>query len=448
MPRFISTILVIVAILIPANTSAQSGDATWLNNMGGLESGIGRSWMAPITFTGIHTVQELNAEGTPISETTWREEASSTPVISEKMQTQLVSALIFEYDTTENAEHGIDLFYEAQLDQISRDPRSPATNEFDADDLGDTVYGSEGTYEVENFDGTAGEWAVVYLLVQQDNLVYQVFGQYLPGNHIDLATGVARQMIEADPGSEDPMYDMNGKSTGGLWEKLNAVDIAMPEESTVADLQVYPPADDAVMGDSVVVPQIDLENLQAVPGLQGSWHVIYAPDDSGVMTATPNVIPDGVFNIELWVMEFDDPTFATATAISMSNSLMEPLGIVSSEGGGIDTSGITMVNSGFVRDRSIPEGDAATVVVADGTTVYAARVYANGPAPTPVARDLVQGMIAAEPGDAAESVSGNDASGGVWDVFPQPGDDRLHGLEPVSVRFTEPSLEPMSTPVG
>ena len=159
-------------------------------------------------------------------------------------------------------------------------------------------------------------------------------------------------------------------------------------------------------------------------------------------------IPDGVFNIELWVMEFDDPTFATATAISMSNSLMEPLGIVSSEGGGIDTSGITMVNSGFVRDRSIPEGDAATVVVADGSTVYAARVYANGPAPTPVARDLVQGMIAAEPGDDAESVSGNDASGGVWDVFPQSGDDLLHGLEPVSVRFTEPRLEPMSTPVG
>ena len=166
------------------------------------------------------------------------------------------------------------------------------------------------------------------------------------------------------------------------------------------------------------------------------------------MTATPDAIPTGVFNIELWVMEFEDATFATATALSMDEALSEPLGVVTGEGGALDSSGITLVNSGFVRDRSLPEGDAATVVTANGSTVYAARVYANGPAPTPLATDLFASMIATEPGDDPETVSGNAASGGMWDVFPQPGDEQLHGLEPTIVRFAEPSTEPMSTPVG
>lgn len=448
MPRFIATIAIVLAIVIPTSTFAQSGDATWLNNMEGLETGIGRSWMAPITSELVETHTEFNAEGTPISEISMRTGPSSTPVVSDEMQTQMASALIYQYDSAENAKQGFELFHQAQLDQISRDPRNPATNEFEPKLDVNIAVGNEGTYDVPNIDGDTSEMAAVYILVQDDDLIYQVFGVFLPGNHIELATEIAGQMIEADAGSDEPVYDMNGASTGGLWEKLNAIQIAMPEESTVSDLQVYPPADDAVMGDSVVVPQIDLDNLQAVPGLEGSWHITYAPDKSGVLMATPDAIPEGVFNIELWVIEFEDATHATAAAISMSNSLIEPLGIVSGEGGGIDTSGITMVNTGFVRDRAIPEGDAATVVVADGSTLYAARVYANGPAPTPVARDLVESIIEAEPGDAPESVSGSDAAGGMWDVFPQAGDEMLYGLEPVIVRYTEPSTEPMSTPVG
>lgn len=448
MSRFISTIILIVTILIPASSHAQSGDATWLNNMEGLETGIGRSWMAPITFTTEHTLQELNAEGTPTSETSWREEPSATPTLTDEMQTSMLSALIYQYDSSENAEKGIELFHEAQLDQISRDPRNPATNEFEPDLDADVALGNEGSYEVPNTDGGTTEMAVVYLLVQDGELIYQVFGVFLPGNHTEIATNIAQLMISAEIGSSDPTYDMNGESTGGLWEKLNTIEIAMPDESTVADLQVYPPAGDAVMGDSVAVPQIDLANLQAVPGLVGSWHTTYAPADTGVMLATPNVIPDGVFNIELWVIEFENSTHATAAAISMSNTLIEPLGIVTSEGGGLDNSGITLVNSGFVRERSIPEGDAATVVKANGSTLYAARVYSNGPAPTPLAKDLITGMVAAEPGESPESVSGTDASGGMWNVFPQAGDDLLHGLEPTIVTYAEPSAEPDSTPVG
>lgn len=448
MPKLIATFAIIFSLFIPTGAFGQSGDATWLDNMDGLETGIGRSWTAPVTFEEVETHTDFNEEGTPVSEISLHTGPSSTPVVTDTMQTQMLSALIYQYDSTENAARGIELFHEAQLEQISRDPRNPATNEFEPDIDGNVAFGNEGTYDVPNMDGSSSEMAVVYILAQDGDLIYQVFGVFLPGDHIELATGVAEQMMTAAPGEDAPMYDIDGESTGGLWEKLNAIEIAMPDESTVADLHVYPPPDDAVMGDSVVVPPVDLDNLQAIPGMTGSWHITYAPGDSGVLMSTPNVIPEGVFNIELWVLEFEDATHATATAISMSNSLIEPLGIVSGEGGDIGSGRLTMVNTGFVRERSIPEGDAATVVTADGSTLYAARVYANGPAPTPLARDLIEGMIAAEPGDTAESVSGNDASGGMWDIFPQPGDELLHGLEPAVVRFAEPSSEPDSTPVG
>lgn len=444
--RILTTIL-ILALALPAGVRAQSGDATWLNNMDGLEVGIGRSWMAPIIWVEESLYTEVNEDGTPTLEVMTRNEPSSTPIVTSEMQTQMLSALIFEFDSAEHAERGLEQFNEAQLDQISRDPRNPATNEF-SPDLGDIAYGNEGIYDVENLDGTSSESAVVYLLVQDGNLIYQVFGVFLPGTHIELATGIAEQMLEAEIGDTEPIYDMTGESTGGLWEKLNAIEIAMPDDSTIADLEIFPPADDAVMGDSVVMPMIDLDNLMTTPGISGSWHITYAPAESGVLIATPNVIPDGVFNIELWVMEFDDATSATASAISLSNTLIEPLGIVTGEGGGFDDQGITIVSTGFVRDRAIPEGDAAVVVVAEGSTLYAARVYANGPAPTPLARDLVESMIAAEAGDVPESVDGTDASGGIWEIFPQSGDEILHGLEPVVVRHEDPSLVPVSTPVG
>ena len=407
--------------------------------MDGLEPGIGRSWSAPLIFEEVETHTTFNAEGTPVSEISMQTGPASTPVVTDAMQTQMLSALIYEYDSEENASKGIERFHTAQLEQISRDPRNPATNEFEPDLDADAAFGNEGTYEVEEFDGTTNELAVVYVLVQDGVLIYQVFGVFLPGNHVDIATEVARTMITAEAGAEAPTYDMNGQSSGGLWEKLNAVELAMPDDSMVMDLEIYPPADDAVMGDSVVMPEIDLNNLAAVPGMANSWHITYAPAESGVMVSTPNVLPDGVFNIELWMMEFDDSTHATAAAISLNATLTEPLGIVSTEGGGFasgDRQGLTMVNSGFVRDRAIPEGDAAVIVVAEGSTVYAARVYSNGPAPTPLAHELIDVLIGAERGDEE-----------VWDVFPQSGDELLHGLEPVIVRHEDPE-NLVSTPVG
>lgn len=449
MRRTVVSIVAMLALLIPGTGVAQSGDATWLNNQDGLQTAIGRSWMAPVVFTSESTLTEFNEAGTPVSEVSWSEEPSSTPVVTDEMQTQMLSALIYEFDSADNAADALDVFNSEQLEQLKRDLRAPATNEFDPG-LGDKAYGHEGVYEPIDFEGESSEWAIVYVLVQHDNLIYQIFGQFVPGNHTEIATGVAENMLQADAGDADPVYDMAGNSTGGLWEKLNAVQIAMPPESTVADLEIYPPADDAVMGDSVMVPQIDLANLAAVPGLDGSWHVTYGPADSGTPAATPAGVPHGVFNIELWVMEFADPTHATAAAFSLNNTLIEPLGIVSGGSGSFgdgDSQHLTMENTGFVRDRSLPEGDAAVVIVADGSTLYAARVYANELAPTPIARNLVDSMMSASVDDELEA-NNESGTGGMWQRFPHAGSDELRGLEPIVIRYDDPSQQPVATPAG
>lgn len=442
--------MLVCLLALPMQTHAQSGDASWLNNLDGLDVAIGRSWMAPVVFETESTTTDYNDQGTAVSEVTTRNGPESTPMVSDAMQTQTLSALLYQFDTAENAERGLEMLNEAQTEQLRRDPRSPATNEV-TPDLGDNAYGYEGVYEAEGPSSAWLEFAVVNLLVQDGPVVYQVFGQFLLGQHVEIATDVIADLIAADAGNAEPVYDMNGASTGGLWEKLNAVELAMPEGSTIYDLEIYPPADDAVMGDSVVVPEIDLDTLGDVPGISGSWHVAFGKDQSATPVATPSAAHSGPFSIELWVMEFEDPTYASAAAYSLNSVLTEPLGIVNIEAGGFissDESGIIMVNTGFVRDSSLPEGDAAVVVQATGSTVYVARVYTNESAPTPIAKALVADLQTTPAGDDEESIDGISYSGGVWDRFPQPGSEQLHGLEPILVRHDDGTGEPAATPTS
>lgn len=446
----ILTIILVFFLLFPVGVAGQSGDASWLNNHEGLETAIGRSWMAPISFTTTSTLTEFNADGTPVLEQTTQSTPESTPIQSNQYETLMLSALIYEFDSADNAEAGLKLFTAETEEQIRRDPRSPAIHVF-TPDLGDTAIGHQGELEIEGIDGELQTLAVVYVLVQHDNLIYQVFGQFVPGSHIELATGVAASMLNAETGTDEPIYDANGASTGGLWEKLNAVDIPMPAESTVTDLEIYPPGEDAVRGDSVVVPEIDLAHVAEIPGLTNSWHIRYAPEDTGTPAATPSAAPAGAFNIELWVMEFSDPTSATAAAFSLGPALTQPLAIMNSSFKAEDDGSsprVTMENVGFVQDRSLPEGEAAVIIVVEGSTVYAARVYTGDSAPMPIARELISRLIETDAGSDDETVSGTTAQGGRWQKFPQAGDVILHSLEPTLIRHDEPGSIPAATPAG
>lgn len=447
MRRHLATILVTLTLITSLFTSAyaQSGDATWLNNLDGLQTAIGRSWTAPIDWSTTTSVTDINDAGTPIGKTT----SSSIPVTDAGDAIVTLSALVYEFDTPENAANGLKLLDADQVQQLERDPRAPAVNEFSPEELGDLAYGHEGTYEVAMPDGSTLELAVVYLMVQDGNFVYQVFGQFRAGDHVTISTDVVTQMIAAEPGEAEAVYDMNGASTGGLWEKLNAVTLDLAEGSAVYDLEIYPVADDAVMGSSVIVPQVDLNELAAVPGLSSSWYAAYESHALTELAGTP-AAADGVFNIELWILEFDNATDATAAAFSLNESLNAPLGIVTTEGSGFgdgETTGLTFVNSGFVRDNALPAGDAATVIALDGTTIYAARVYANGPAPTRIAQDLVAAMQATEagPNNTAEP---NLASGGMWEKFPESGSEAVYGLELTTQEIITPEATPAGTPRG
>ncbi len=447
--RFITTLLACLLVL-PTSTAAQSGDASWLESLDGLDLAIGRSWMAPLEFETESVTTDFNEEGTPVSQVVTRTTPESTPERSGEMHTLTLSALIYQFDSPAHAADGMEQMHAAQVDQWDRDPRSPQMDDFDTGDLGDAAIGLQGIYTSEGMPGEETELAIVMLFVQDDTMVYQVFGQFIPGNHTDITTGVVRDMLAADVGTDDPMYDMNGGSTGGVWEKLNAVNLVMPPGSDVFDLEIYPVSEDAVQGDSVVVPQIDLDNLGDVPGLVGSWYIAYAPVLTGTPAATPVVGPTGAFSIELWVMEFEDPTHASAAMFSLNAALTEPLGIVSAGSGSItsdDADSFTMVSTGFVRDTSLPEGDAAVAVSAQGTTVYAARVYTRDLAPTPLAEELV-GHLQGTPPDSSEAADTELVpSDDRWDYFPQAGDDLLHGLVPVVVRHDTPSGPP-ATPAG
>jgi hypothetical protein len=134
---------------------------------------------------------------------------------------------------------------------------------------------------------------------------------------------------------------------------------------------------------------------------------------------------------------------------SLNATLTEPLGIVGTEGRGFsgEAGGITLVNTGFVRDNSLPEGDAAVVVSAQGTTVYAARVYTRDLAPTPVAENLVLQLQGTPPGNSEAADTELVPSDDRWDYFPKAGDDVLYGLVPVVVRHDSPSGPP-ATPAG
>ena len=450
MRRYLVTLLAAFALLMPAQAGAQSGDASWLDSIEGLDLAIGRSWMAPVVFETESVTTDFNDQGTPIAQVTTLSTPESTPVITDAMQTFTLSALIYQFDSPEHAAEGLEVLNAEQLEQLERDPRSPATNEFDPGDLGDAAYAYEGIYDNDATLGGWSEFAVVILWVQDGDTVYQVFGQFLPGDHADIATKVVSDMLTADAGAAEPVFDMNGGSRGGLWEKLNAVDLAMPAGSTVYDLEIYPVSDDAVMGDSVVVPEVDLDNLGMLPGSIGSWHIAYGAESSGTPAATPVVTTTDVFSIELWVLEFKDPTHASAAAYALNATLTELLGIVYTEGMGFssdDGDGLTLVSTGFVRDKSLPEGDAAVMVSATGTTVYAARVYSRETAPTPMARDAVTALQATPAGSGEEQIDGLSATGGAWDRFPQAGDPLLRDLVPVQVRYDPPAAAP-ATPAG
>jgi hypothetical protein len=448
--RFITTLLICL-LALPTGATAQSGDASWLESLDGLDLAIGRSWMAPLEFETESATTDFNEEGTPVSQVVTRSTPESTPVRTEEIRTLTLSALIYQFDSLEHASDGMQQMHAAQMDQWERDPRSPDMEAFDTGGLGDDAVGAEGIYTSDGMPGTVSELAIVMLFVQDDTTVYQVFGQFLPGDHTEIATDVVRDMLAAEASDEEPVFDMDGGSTGGLWEKLNAVNLAMPEGSTVFDLEIYPVSDDAVQGDSVMVPEIDLNNLGDVPGIVGSWYIAYAPATSGTPAATPVTNTTGAFSIELWVMEFEDPTHASAALFSLNATLTEPLGIVGSEGSSFSdadgNAGMTLVNTGFVRDSALHAYHNGGIAFGQGTTLYAARVYTRDLAPTPVAKNLVMHLRGIPPGTSeaadTELVPSNDP----WDYFPQAGDEMLYGLASVIVRHDSP-LGPPATPVG
>lgn len=447
MRRLLITLSMLIGLVSPALVHAQAGDASPLQQMEGLESAIGRSWMPGLVTTELSTETEYNDQGTPVWEISSRSEPASTPVVLPEHQTLMLSVFVYQFDSEANAAAGLDALNNMQLEQHRRDPRSPAINEFDPG-VGDASHGWQGEFEVERIgDKDATRLSVVYLMVQDGDLVYQLFGQFLPGNEIEIATGVMKDMIATEVGTADPVFAEDGSSTGGLWEKLNAVNVSFPEQGlNVFDLQIWPMDENAVRAGSVQVPVIDLEHLGEVPGLVEGWYARYGQAPAATATPTGEA-PEGLYHVDVWVLEFDSSDAAIAAAISIQAPIIEPLGIIAS-GSGVEYAEdqaptMTMEGTGFVKDRSLPEGDASYAIVVDENTVYVTRVYANGPATDAIAQDVIQ-YLRGVPASVATPVGQtmtDDGSG----RLPASESDVVHGLTVLEQRHITPA-SPMATP--
>lgn len=444
MRRLVISILLLVGLTTPSFVSAQSGDASWLESLDGLESGVGRSWMGEIVITEELTETEFNEQGTPVHEISMITEPLSTPEITDEHQTMMLSVFVFQFDSEANAAAGLEKLNAEQMDQHSRDPRSPAVEEFDVE-VGDAGYGWKGEIEIPTIDNTGNmKMGVVYLMVQDGDLVYQLFGQFVPGYGEEVSRQVVTDMVAAEVGSGEPVFEPNGGSTGGLWEKLNAVDVAFPEGVMTFDLQIWPMDPNAVQGQSVTVPMVDLDALGEIPGLTQGWHASYGESD-----LDPKSTPEGVYSIELWVLEFDSVDNAMATAFSVQEPLLAPLGIISGDSFGEQQTReaftLNISGSGFVRDRSLPEGDAAFSIILKDNTLVFARVYSNGPAPSAVVEELTQQVFATPLSETAQD--DERLTGGGWDRFPQPESDAAYGLPLKHHEYVMPAhATPVATP--
>lgn len=446
MHRTILRSVLLLALLLPASTAAQSGDASWLESLDGLETGIGRAWMGEITFSETYTETEYNDQGTPVHEISMLTEDAATPEVTDQHRTMMLSVFVFQFDTEENAAAGLEKLNDEQIAQHRRDPRSPAVNEFETD-LGDASHGWQGELELPTIDNTGNlKLSVVYLMVQDGDLVYQLSGQFLPGYGEDISRGVIADMIAAETGEKEPVFEPNGGSTGGLWEKLNVVDVPFPDGMMTFDLQIWPMDPNAVQGQSVIMPQVDLNALDQLPGITQGWYASYGEDD-----LDPDSTPEGVFSVEVWVLEFDTIDNAMATAFAIQDPLLAPLGIIGGESAGAtgerEEVTLYMNGTGFVRDRSLPEGDAAYIIVVEETTVYVVRVYANGPAPLAVGRDVIDHALQTPVGESAQDDA--TATGGGWDRLPGSGTDLVHSLELRDHQYITPGpATPSASPVG
>ncbi len=409
-------VLLIAIVLLPSalDGAAQEGDAAYFESLEGLERVVARSWMAPVTVTIVEERSEdLDEQGTPIPGTL----VISTPAASPAPLSGvgMLSIFVFLFDTDANAAAGWERLDRDLQKTVERDPRAPMMEDLALDTIGDHARGFMGS--LDTGDVTTYH---TFATIQSGPFVYSIAGTFAGTGGADLTRQYAGALVSAPMDRMAEQFNPDGSSRGGIWRKLNAVQPALPEGSTVTDLEIWPIPEGAVKEPA----EVTMDEIGAMPGVEGIAGTTYLPGREATGA--------GPTRIDAWIVETSSVEEGSLLVYAVADALGSPIAVIASENGFEDNGEETEVLvalEGFVTDDAMPEGNASVVVRQVGTTIYAAVVYAPDDTTRRVADNVVGAMIGA-PGEDMHA------------RFPVEGDGVLRGLVPAGPLPATPVATP------
>jgi hypothetical protein len=145
-----------------------------------------------------------------------------------------LGGVIGQFDSIENAAAAVDRVDEYTKANLEGRPLAPELENVDVD-LGDTSRAYSSTQEV---NGQVLNVSVI--IVQQDEFLYVVLGGAVDADAQERSTALAQTLIVNEAGDDEPRFNENGTSTGGLWDKFPKPDDALIANLVASDEQLYP----------------------------------------------------------------------------------------------------------------------------------------------------------------------------------------------------------------
>lgn len=166
----------------------------------GLQQVVGR-------YYGPDMEAAMNAMLTPAAEGT------QAPSIEDLLSdATYLTTIVMKYDSDDHAEKGFDIFYDEAKGQTGEDA-SAQTEEVEIKDLGDEAKGMKGVID------QGGTKTNYFSLLVRDGEYNFVISAVSSSDGVEqLTTGVAKAILDRNPGDGDGTFDANGASTGGLWD--------------------------------------------------------------------------------------------------------------------------------------------------------------------------------------------------------------------------------------
>jgi len=208
----------------PPAAHAQRGDQIHFSEFEGLDRIIARSWLAPM---------ELPADAASPVPATPEATPFATPDAAPVIRSLSAFVYLFRAD-----EHAIDGHLRIDADLATTregDPNAPMDDELPLDGIGERSNGYIG-----QMDQGGDTLTFTFATVQDGPFVYSLSGIFESQGDGGTTRQVAESMVSTRMDRMAEHHDPEGGSRGGLWSKLNAVQLNMPDGASVTDFLIYP----------------------------------------------------------------------------------------------------------------------------------------------------------------------------------------------------------------